>query len=1039
MLAGFRNSFAKLNKYFMLLRLVMAQSLLAMLLLPIFAVATPLAQQAAAASIQTAVNPKGILQNATNPQQMLNLAVALKIQNSGQLNSFLTDLYNPSSPQYHQYLTAQQFTDKFIGNTVRQQVRDYLTQAGLTVNDSGLGSVVNVSGTVAQVEATFNIHISNYKDKNGRSFYSNDVTPALPTNIAKDIQYIGGLSNSERLRSQMSVQDRSIQPNANTGTPQGCSDAVNYANAYGSFTPNQIATAYNFNGFYTANNYGQGQAIALVELDDYNDSDIAAYQNCFGTAIPVKRVLVDGGTSIGDGEDEVELDIEVITGMATKLSSLLVYEAHNDLGSLLDEYQKIANDNLAPVVSTSWGGCEANTAGDFIQAENTVLQQMAAQGQSVFAAAGDDGSEGCGNSTISAEDPASQPYVTGVGGTQLIINGDNSYKQETVWNEYNRVDLLGRRGGAGGGGISTIWTQPTYQNGTGTVNAYSNRHREVPDVSADADPYTGYTVYIKGSFEAAAGTSAAAPLWAAAAGLTNNYLASKNLSYLGFANPLIYGIFKAYPGAALHDVTMGDNCYDSSCGTPDSGSGTYPATTGYDQATGTGSFDAATFAKDAAAFPPAGTYVYNLPLLANQAYNFTSYLAIQNAGNATANISIIYYGNDGTLTASDADCPTLQVRAECLPSNLFASGSLGQGSVVSSQPLNVIVSEATPYGGAAYAVSSGSSNNLVAPFAINNYYGFNTLYSIFNVGAAATTVTVSYYNQDGTPVSNATQTVNIAGHGSTIVNQAATNSGLPASFYGTALISAPAGSQLAAQVLESNVGTHFTAIANAQPLSNAQTTLYAPAIFNDAFGFSTGSNIVNPSNSSVTVNVTYYDDSGTTYAAPAFQLAGNAVQPIFQGASGGTGLPSTGLPDQFSGSAVVTASGPVMMVVNEAGGSGSKSGVYAAAASGGSNVGLPVLANGGYGYTTGTTVLNTSNNSISGSIQYYDLTGKAIGSSQPFNIGPHASQLLYQGAAGLPQGFYGTAVVSTNSGNNLITTTNAQSANFFYTYSEPNS
>ena len=133
------------------------------------------------------------------------------------------------------------------------------------------------------------------------------------------------------------------------------------------------------------------------------------------------------------------------------------------------------------------------------------------------------------------------------------------------------------------------------------------------------------------------------------------------------------------------------------------------------------------------------------------------------------------------------------------------------------------------------------------------------------------------------------------------------------------------------------------------------------------------------------------------------------------------------------------------MVVNENGGITSAatalSGTYSAAANGGSSVGLPVMANNGYGYVTGATILNTSGQTVSGSIQYYKTDGTVQGSPQPFSIGAHSSQLTYQGGSSLPDGFYGSATVSQTSGpaGSLIVTTNAVSASFFYTYTEPNS
>ena len=845
-----------------------------------------------------------------------------------------------------------------------------------------------------------------------------------------------GLDNYERFQNHTARRKTTANIKPNTGTPVGCSAAVTASNNYGSYTPNQFASAYNFTQLYSTNLKGQGQTVALFELSDYRDTYAAAFQTCFGTAVPLTRVKVDGGGLLDSGEDEVELDIDVVAGMAPQLGSLLVYTSPNTGTSLLNQYQRIANDNTASVVSSSWGRCEALATTSRFNSENAIFQQMAAQGQSIFVASGDEGAEGCrgDTTTISVVDPASQPFVTGVGGTTLDVNTNNSYNQEVVWNEY------ANNGGAGGGGLSSFWAKPRFQTGPGTVNGYSNGKRQVPDVTADGDPYTGYTVYVQGGFTAIGGTSAAAPLWAAGTVLVNQQLGGR----MGFANPVIYSVFNTAP-ASYHDITVGDNCYDPSCGggAPDSGSGRYPATAGYDQASGVGSFNLGSFAARVAPPPPA--YLYNLPFLANNAFNYSSYVAIQNIGGTDAHISLNYYGGNGTLIATDAVCTTLAANAECLPGNPLAGGSTGQGIIGSDQPLNVIVSEATPFGGSAYVVSSGSSSTLVEPFAFKNAYGsFNSLYFIFNAGAA-TTATVTFYSASGAAVPGATKTVNIAAHGGVNVSQADTNNGLVDGFNGYAVITAGSGSQLSAQVLEYNVPTSFAAIANAQPLSAAQATLFAPGIFNNAFGFTTGFNVINPNSASVTVNVTYNNGTnGAALTTAAFVMPPHSVQGVFQSGAG-TGLPAAGLPAGFSGSAQISATGGGILVdVNEDGGvtgtGNRRSGVYTANASGRNSVSLPVVAKNGFGYTTGLTILNTSNAPISGSLQYRDTSGNAVGSPNVFtNLPGHASQLFYQGD--LPVGsFYGTAVITKTAGadNSLIVTTNAQSASFFYTYTEPN-
>jgi hypothetical protein len=340
-------------------------------------------------------------------------------------------------------------------------------------------------------------------------------------------------------------------------------------------------------------------------------------------------------------------------------------------------------------------------------------------------------------------------------------------------------------------------------------------------------------------------------------------------------------------------------------------------------------------------------------------------------------------------------------------------------------------------------VSAGASDSPLVPLAINGAYGgFFTHLSVFNGGSSAVTATVTFYNADGSPApSPSVKTLNLASHTTTVLDQSNVISQLPNNFNGWAQITAPTGSQLVAQILEQNPNTHFVAIASG--ISTTQDTVYAPAIFNKAFGsFTTGANVINPSNTPITVTISYFSSDGTGYSAPAFALNPHQVAPIYHGSQSGVGVPIGGLPSGFSGSALVVANYPnkLAMVVNENGGltanGTAESGVYNAALNGSDVLGLPVMANGGFGYTTGTTIENIDTALVNVFIQYYNLDGTKQGPVQQVMIPGHGSVALYQGAAGLPPNFYGTALVFSSQLKSLIATTNAISSSFFYTFTE---
>ncbi len=215
---------------------------------------------------------------------------------------------------------------------------------------------------------------------------------------------------------------RAATPKVVTGGPQACSTAAGTASSAGAYTADQLASAYGLSGLYGAGDQGAGQTVALFELEPNRTSDIAAYQSCYATSASVNYVKVDSGAGNGSGSGEAALDIEDVIGLAPQ-ANILVYQGPNrNANTLLDTYNAIISQDRANVISTSWGACEAQLQEEQsgrAASENTLFEEAATQGQTMFAAAGDDGSEDCSGSDtdLAVDDPASQPYVTGVGGT----------------------------------------------------------------------------------------------------------------------------------------------------------------------------------------------------------------------------------------------------------------------------------------------------------------------------------------------------------------------------------------------------------------------------------------------------------------------------------------------------------------------------------------------------------------------------------------------------------------------------------------------
>lgn len=518
-------------------------------------------------------------------QQAVRLAFVLPLRNQGALEQLISRLYDPKDPMYGRYLTPAEFQQQFGPSDADvAAVKAYASSMGLAViGMSGNHTVIDVAGSASRINSAFSLQLRSYVSPSGRSFYAPSMNPAVPTGIAARIVGIVGLDNVLQFRPLLVHRNEMLaigpegSPEIGTGQSGSGLDPVDINKAYG-------LTGVTVNGSGVTPLDGTGQTLAVLEFDGYNASDITAYEKAYDLpSVPLTNVAVDGGiTTLGSGQDEVTLDIELQAAVAPKAAGILVYEAPNNGTSWLDVLNKAATDNSAKSISLSWGRAEDSVTGDptFYDDENAAFMQMASQGQSIFVSAGDNGAfTDTGEPTTPvADDPATTPYATSVGGTVLSINSDGSYRSESTWNE------MATRGIGGGGGISTIWSIPSYQ--LPIVQASSDPElskvmRNEPDVSLDADPdHSGYSIY-EGGWTTVGGTSCAAPLWAAFTALLNQQRVASGLSTIGFVNPALYPIALVPSSYAsdFHDIANLSN------------NGFYHAETGYDLATGLGSFN----------------------------------------------------------------------------------------------------------------------------------------------------------------------------------------------------------------------------------------------------------------------------------------------------------------------------------------------------------------------------------------------------------------------------------------------------------------
>ena len=496
--------------------------------------------------------------------QNMNLTIVLPLRNQSELTSLLTRLYDPSSPDYRHFLSVEQFTEEF-GPTAEdyQAVVDFAQASGFTVTGAPQNRlIVPISGTVAQVNAAFNLSMREYQHPTeDRTFYSPDREPSLWLSVP--VAHIAGLNNFSIPRPMFSLaQEGQAIANVNGSGPGR------------SYLGSDMRAAYYGGTALT----GNGQAVGILEFGGYNLSDVNATFSNAGQSygIPINNVLVDGATGGPDRDDtEQVLDIVQAIGMAPGLSQVRVYigvgtETAGDDANIFNE---MATENIAKQLSVSWGWVPDDPSTD-----DVFFQEFAAQGQSIFVSSGDSGAFDAAISPYFY--PAEDSYVTTVGGTHLTTNSaGGSWISETAWNS--------EQSGSGGGISPDRIAIPSWQAGVAnSSNGGSATLRNEPDVAMEGD-YDNYNCSIRyGCVGNLAGTSFAAPRWAGFMALINQQAVEAGtapLGGVGFLNPAIYPISEGSSyDSDFHDITIGNNDTENQ-------PVWFSAVTGYDLVTGWGS------------------------------------------------------------------------------------------------------------------------------------------------------------------------------------------------------------------------------------------------------------------------------------------------------------------------------------------------------------------------------------------------------------------------------------------------------------------
>ncbi|TGA97121.1 peptidase S53 [Sporolactobacillus shoreae] len=561
----------------------------------------------------------------------ITVDIILKASNEVQLQKYIDQTVDPGSKNYHKYLTVKQFRDSFGASS--QSVKDlteYLKNYQIDSKVYPDNLVVTATGTVGDFNKALSVNVQKAKYK-GKTFHATKKGPKAPRYIARHVLAILGLSDYSSLTPNAVKQPMKLTSNAGTGPLN--------------LDPADLIKQYNVGPLYDKGYTGKGQTIDIVTLANFNPEDAYEFWKEEGITTKPGRINVkpiDGGSDY-NGYEETSLDVEQSGALAPQ-ADINVYVGPNTDPGFVDAFASAINENEASQISVSWGLSETAIAAGvqqqiedpaYAQVFNQLFEQAASQGISMFASAGDagayDATRDTGTYNLAVDNPADSPYITAAGGTTLPwsyttrtgVNIDVTKERAWGWDYlYPYFDSLGLNNPdgwlnyyfvGGGGGFSTIFKTPDFQKGVSGVNRFtaveqwqpssdfssvtrpatpqlvtgSGTGRNLPDVSLNADPYTGYKVYLSDPGEPGTnagyvtfgGTSVVSPQLAGLTALMN----SDREAPIGFWNDQIYRFAKGY-NSPFHPLNSAGSDNDNLffTGTP----GTI-----YNQSTGLGTID----------------------------------------------------------------------------------------------------------------------------------------------------------------------------------------------------------------------------------------------------------------------------------------------------------------------------------------------------------------------------------------------------------------------------------------------------------------
>lgn len=487
--------------------------------------------------------PKGVVEADVDASENFRALIMLQLRNQNELTNKINSLYDPGSAQFRKYMTVTEFMDRYAPTDATvNEVKSWLTSKGFKIDRTAKNRLlINFSGTVGQFNTAFGTKLHLVR-RSSTTWRAPAYAPLEPLDVPSAL-----IGKIKRLHlpdpeAEAGMLSNDVAPVLTTPPPDDPEK----------LKPAQITKAYGISNLYAMGYRGQGMTIGVIGATLFKNSDAQSMWQTFGITRR-NPTVVQTMEPIITRDLETTLDIQLAGAIAPEAEVIFYGGPNNSDTTLLYTFNEAVADNRAQVLSDSFAHAEATTPYPIARSYNESAMMAAALGITVLSASGD---------SNQVDVPSNSPYVTAVGGTNVELNADNTWKAEQSW-------------GLSGCGRSRLFSTPSWQSGE---YSKANGLRTVADVSAVVGPY--WVKYL-GKWTYADGTSASTPVFAAVVALVNQYRRAQGKPNVGWLNPIIYK--HTATRAAFRDITQ-------------IGWGGCATTAGYDLATGIGSPKAAELA-----------------------------------------------------------------------------------------------------------------------------------------------------------------------------------------------------------------------------------------------------------------------------------------------------------------------------------------------------------------------------------------------------------------------------------------------------------